>query len=305
MRFKINRIDNKNGPSIFGYRLKEQLELMQDWEYSEGFPEYNLCFSVGNYIDGAINILRLDGLYFDTENTLGDTTRMNACIKNAYAKFDGVIFQTEFSRIMYCGHFGYPSAPSTIIHNGAPVEFTKGYSYTYPWRGKTLMCSSHWRAHKRLDAVVAGFMELNDPDTGLVIIGKADKSYDNDKNIMHVPDTQPKDIPFLLRGADAFVHLAWLDWCPNVVVEALTARLPVLCSHNGGTKELVGDDGIVLKLEDDYDFKSVALYDPPKPDPVTVAQGMRDILSREWDIHRPDLRIENVARQYSDFMKGF
>ena len=40
-----------------------------------------------------------------------------------------------------------------------------------------------------------------------------------------------------------------LDWCPNAVVEALAAGVPVICSNHGGGAELVRDRGCVLALD--------------------------------------------------------
>jgi glycosyltransferase involved in cell wall biosynthesis len=301
-RFRINRTDNKNGPSIFGYRLKKQLEAF-GWEYSKGDIDYNICFSVGDYIQNAINVLRLDGLYFDTGNVVGDTDALNAPIKKAYHKFDKIIFQGNFCKEMYFRHFGVIDKPYTIIPNGVPPEFSPEGDkiFTKVWK-KTLICSSRWRAHKRLGAIVAGFNYLNDKDVRLLILGGGSGVYDI-PNIIAVGRVTPESLPFYLRGADAFVHLSFLDWAPNVVSESLACGLPVLCSHNGGTKEIVGDSGIVCTLEEDYDYKRLDLYNPPVPNPEIVAQGMREILKWDKPVVRPDLSIKHVAKRYMQFIE--
>jgi glycosyltransferase involved in cell wall biosynthesis len=93
-----------------------------------------------------------------------------------------------------------------------------------------------------------------------------------------------------------------LDWCPNTVVEALACGLPVLCSHNGGTKELVRGSGIIQEFEETYDFKKVPLYKPPMPDPKLVARGMSELLEWREPIDRPDLYMDHVAMQYINFI---
>lgn len=300
-RFKINRIENNNGPSIFGFRLKNQLELM-GWEYSTGNIDYNICFSVGEYISGAVNVLRLDGLYFDSNNTLGDTDALNTPIKKSYHKFDKIIFQGNFCKEMYSRYFGKINKPYSIIPNGVPLIFSpEGDRDIYPW-AKTLICSSRWRAHKRLKAIIDGFRYLDDKNIGLIILGKTEERYGS-FNIIHYSDILPHELPFYLRGADAFVHLSFLDWAPNVVSESLACGLPVLCSHNGGTKEIVGDSGTVLQLEENYDYKKVDLYNPPVPDPEIVAQGISDILEWKRKVYRPDLNIKCVAEKYMQFIE--
>ena len=48
------------------------------------------------------------------------------------------------------------------------------------------------------------------------------------------------------RSADAMVHIAWIDNCPNTVVESLSCGIPVLSTHNGGTHELVKNNGKII-----------------------------------------------------------
>lgn len=298
-RYYLNLCGDKGGPHIFGKRLKAELKAL-GWSYSPIMFGYNLNFVAGKYYPGKVNILRLDGLYYDTENTVGDTEKQNKPIREAYHKFDKIIFQSEFAKAMYFHYFGEINKPYKIIYNGVPKSFSSiGPKYKYPFN-KTFLCSAKWRSHKRLMAIIEGFKALKNKDVGLVIIG-GDVPLNNQENIINLGHIPHQKLPFYLRGADAFVHLTWLDCCPNTVVEALACGLPVLCGHNGGTKELVGDSGIILELEETYNLQKVALYKPPVPDPKLVARGMSELL--EWDkpVLRPDLHIDYVAKQYTDF----
>lgn len=298
IRYNLNTSREKTGPNIFGKRLIGELKK-QGWVYDRRVFDYNIVFITGKYYPGKINALRLDGLYFDTENTVGDNDKLNAPITKSYHEFDKIIFQSVFSKNMFFHHFGQINTPYKIIYNG--VDFRdEDKKFKYPY-DKTLICSAHWRSHKRLTAIIEGFEELNSPNTGLVILGNVSDKVSH-KSIMYLGDVSVRKIPFYLRGADGFVHLSWLDWCPNTVVEALACGLPVLCSHNGGTRELVRDSGIIMEFEETYDFKSVPLYKPPVPDPKLVAKGMGELLEWRKPIDRPDLYIDRVARQYIDFI---
>ncbi len=62
--------------------------------------------------------------------------------------------------------------------------------------------------------------------------------------------------------ADWMIHLAWLDHCPNVVVEALSQDCPVICTNSGGTGEIVGSNGIVISETTPYEFE-LTDYDEP------------------------------------------
>ncbi|MGQ0560250.1 MAG: glycosyltransferase family 4 protein, partial [Gemmatimonadota bacterium] len=67
------------------------------------------------------------------------------------------------------------------------------------------------------------------------------------------PYTQ-QDAPSVYRSADAYVMTKHNDPCPNTVIEALAAGLPVVYSNTGGTPELVGDDaGIAVACREDWE----------------------------------------------------
>lgn len=299
-KFFLNKCSNSTGPSIFGYRLKVELEK-RGWRFTKDCPDYNICFSSGKVDAKAVNILRLDGLYYDTENTLGNTDTLNAPIKKAYSYFDKLIFQSKYGKELFVRNFGETNKPHDVIYNGVPSTFSpEGPAYKYPW-DKTLVCSASWRAHKRLRDIVAGFNKLSNNSVGLAVLGEC-KEIIKAKNVQYFGNIPTDKLPFYLRGANAFVHLTWLDCCPNVVVEALACGLPVLCSDNGGTKELVGDSGIVLTLEPEYTFERVALYKPPVSRPCVVSAGMEAILNWKKEIYRPDFLIDNVAKKYIKFM---
>lgn len=300
--FKIGTINDKNGPGIFGSRLKDGL-LRQGWTWNRTFPQYKICFATGFTLPNSVNVLRLDNLYFDSENTIGDTDKLNIPIRQAYNTFDKIIFQSEFAVEQYKHHFGQIKVLYKVIYNGVPETFCKaGKSFDYGFT-KTFMCSADWRAHKRLEPIIEAFKCFDKSlNYGLVIFGNC-KYKDNHTNIRYPGKIHHKNLPEYMRGVDVGIHISWLDCSPNVVYEMLACGLPVLCSHNGGTKEIVKDDGIVLKLEKDYTYNKVDLYHPPKPNVDVVYWGMQEILKKKVNV-RPDLYIDRVVKEYIDFILG-
>lgn len=298
--FFINNISGVNGPSIFGMRLRKALVEL-GWSWNRFLPSISFIVSAGIFRPFAKNILRLDGLYFDLANTLGDSDNKNKPLVKAYNKADGIIFQSHFDKELYRQFVGPTDCKDTVISNGAPAAFSpKGARYKYAHK-KTLICSADWRSHKRLDCIIQGFLEYGDTNTCLAILGDPQDKQLTHPNINYLGKVAPCNLPYYLRGADALIHLSWLDHCPNTVVEALCCGLPVLCTHNGGTKEIVKDNGIVIKCEEDFEFKKVNLYDPPKCDKWTVAEAIDKILSWDKPVNSNYLRIENIAAKYAEF----
>jgi glycosyltransferase involved in cell wall biosynthesis len=295
--FYINSTKNVNGPSIFGARLKNAL-INANWQWNPILPSVCYVFAIGFFRPFAKNILRLDGLYFDTGNTLGDSEKLNRPILKNYLKTDVIIFQCEFNRKLFSVFMGEPHCLNYVICNGVSGDFSpEGKHIDYGFK-KTIICSASWREHKRLKCIIKGFLEYGNPDTGLIIIGDNVTEKIEHPNIKYMGRIPVQNLADHLRGGDAFIHLAWLDHCPNTVVEALACGLPVLCTHNGGTKEIVRSNGIVIKCEEDYDFKKVDLYNPPLCDKKTVAEGIEQILNWNKPLETDYLRIENVAKDY-------
>lgn len=91
------------------------------------------------------------------------------------------------------------------------------------------------------------------------------------------------------------MHLAWLDHCPNVVVDAVACGCTVICSSAGGTKEVAGNDAIIIK-EDDWDYRPVELYKPPTMD-------FEQKLENTW-YENDEYDMISVSKKYYNFISG-
>jgi len=100
----------------------------------------------------------------------------------------------------------------------------------------------------------------------------------------------------IYKAADYLIHLAYMDHCPNVVIEALACNLPVICADSGGTKEIVKDSGIIIPENREYNFE---LFDFDEPWDIDLFNfKLKDI-----SVDSSHLHIEDVAQQYLEVMK--
>ena len=90
------------------------------------------------------------------------------------------------------------------------------------------------------------------------------KKIPNDKRIVLMGDLDYMSLLSLYKRSSTFVHLAYLDHCPNVVVDAQAAGCHVICSSTGGTSELIVNGTVML--EEKWDYSPIKLYDPPDID---------------------------------------
>ena len=234
-------------------------------------------------------VLRLDGIYF---NSIQDYNQQNAPIKFAYDNADAVIFQSNFNKKLTESWFG-PHKNGHVIHNAADLSFInhsliiEGYKNTkWPWskEKEVWSCAASWRPHKRLKDNIRYFLEFAPKESVFAIAGAL--SMDEAKEyllmsdrIYYLGELSYQNLVCLYHRSSTFVHLAYLDHCPNVVIDAQAAGCRIICSSTGGTHEVV-DSGIMI-LEDKWDFKPCALYKPPVMDfnklkEIAVHRDFRD-----------------------------
>jgi len=95
-----------------------------------------------------------------------------------------------------------------------------------------------------------------------------------------------EDVPSLLQAADGLVLSSKHEGLPNVVLEALAARCPVVSTDVGGVRELVspGRSGAVV----------------PPADPRALGDAMRDLMARPGSERRAmgQLGHDHIAQNY-------
>ena len=299
------------GPFIFVNRLAEHFEQHKEVQVVRASRYHDIHFMTiqgsGRRAEqyGAKKVLRIDGIYHDLSR---DSHAHNAPIRDTYHGVDGVIFQSKFSRDMVYRHFGPPKKVKheAIIYNGSHRYGGDGdecHDYGYP----TVIAVARWRADKRLSSIVEGFLALNRDDVKLVIFGEVPEEQQvQHSRVQYYGTREPQRMLTYYPDARALLHLAYVDWCPNVVVEAIRCGVPVITTHNGGVPELIQRCGLVIKGDPDYDMEFKDFRRLPKVNPTMVAEALKIVLDAQRSAfmeERPDLSIEHCGEQYIKFFK--
>jgi glycosyltransferase involved in cell wall biosynthesis len=260
----------------------------------------------GKIRSGAKVVQRLDGIWFKPEQFVTH----NVGIKRLYDTADHVIWQSEFDKNMTVHHWG--ERRGSIIRNGIDLTRRQPFDRSHPFDVPTFVSSASWHPQKRLISNVKLFDHIKSSISGyerskLLVMGDVFerdfapvRSYfgsarcpDLHESVFFLGKVDHETCLKIYASAAWMLHLAWLDHCPNVVVEALSQGCPVICTSAGGTKELVRTRGLVL---DDEEYRCQLLdYDsPPELDFSNVRElpDMRD----KFDVS--DLDIERVADDY-------
>lgn len=295
IHFSNVSLSSRSGPSTFAQRLATQLtkrghqivESRDDYECMLAFIE-----AASNPIPGSRMVHRLDGIWFKPQ----EFAHKNELIKWTYRHSNHVIFQSNFDKKMVENYWGEKES-SSVIHNGIDLEKVevtvdqiKNLRESFD---RIFVSSASWHRQKRLKENTDLFLKIAGDDTRacFVVLGRNPDYVVSHPRIFYTGEVDHSVCLQIYNVASWMIHLAWLDHCPNVVVEALSQGCPVVCSSSGGTKEIVGNNGIVIQELIDYKFE-LTDYDMPPDLDLSVGLPERIVVDSSH------LDISGVAKKY-------
>lgn len=287
-------LDNVNfsstsGPNHFANKLRKYMQRQgHTFSFSEKF-DVQLSFIQKMHEAKKPLFQRLDGIYFNEEF---DYISQNDPILRTYRDADGVIFQSEFNKILSFEYFGTHDNYK-VIRNGADMEYIESVPLlkndVLDKYDKIWSCASSWRPHKRLGENIRYFLEHSGNNDCMVVAGNVPDPIQYER-VYYAGNLDIPTLVSLYKRSDYFVHLAFLDHCPNVVVDASASGCKIICSSTGGTNEVALSATIIE--EDEWDFRPLKLYQPPSLDFSR---------KRESDCNT-NIDMSYVASQYSKFL---
>ncbi|MGW8324096.1 MAG: glycosyltransferase family 4 protein [Desulfobacterales bacterium] len=246
-------------------------------------------------------ILRVDGIHMNTDKKTYNT---NDLTRKSIKQADGVIWQSQFCKDIVSGVFGFKPKRDFVIFNGAdPNEYRLAGCVVYKdSRSKyNVIMSARWkdRLWKRLkDCIKVAREVIKNEDINFWIAGKVSKEIKEDRIISlgHLPYNMLYEY---LCGSHAMLNLSYYDWCPNAVVEALVAGVPVVCNNASGVREIIDPESCEVVNCDPEPVAKIRKHDKPPPvDPVPVAEALLRVLHSGKRANVPHLHIQEIARQY-------
>lgn len=280
MRILFDNVNphSSSGPNSFAKRLMKDLKS-KNHEASHDIEDPNVQLSFISFLSKkAPTALRLDGIYF---NTRQNWREQNEPIKRSFLECDMVIYQSEFNKMLTEKYFG-PAKSYSIINNGTsfediskipPLQHPILNSFSEVWS-----CSSSWRPHKRLRENIRYFLEYAPKDSCLVIAGENPDVHVKHERIFYVGHLPWENCIALYKKSKVFLHLAFLDHCPNVVIDARACGCDLVVASSGGTKEIVEKNSKIIQ-DVVWDLSPLDLYSPPDLDfsKFTMSEAMCSI----------------------------
>ena len=293
MKIYFDNIDfnSCSGPNSFGAKLASELEKNGHRINKDKDPDIQLSFIQAAQKLAPV-VQRLDGIYFNSEQ---DWELLNKPIRQTYDLANGVVFQSEFNKTLTEKYFG-KKEKSIVIHNGTDLEYiSKIPELNDPVINKfdnVWSCASSWRPHKRLSENVRYFLEHSGDNDCLIIAGNNPDYQIKHNRVFYVGNLNYPQLISLYKKSKYFIHLALMDHCPNVVVDARSSGCKIVCSSSGGTKEIAGDHSVIIQ-DMSWDYLPFKLYDPPRMDFSKI----------ETQVQNSIINIEKVSDMYLDFFR--
>ena len=320
---------SKGGPAIFIDRLKKSLKKLKLNKISYFFdPSINIFLCNNRKFNNIWNkpiVFRIDGVphkkFLITKKFDENTNIFYKKLKNA----NGIIYQSKFAKLINEKFFDInKSIPNTVIYNGINLkEFNRqGQNLRKKLGINTndivFIASGNFRnKNKRLESIIDNFNIYKTKrkiNKYLIILGVVNKKLGisrnklNNKNIILAGKINVSYLPNWYRTGDIFLHFAYIDICPNSVIEAIASGLPVLCTNSSGTRELINETGCGLVVNTDKinKLEEANVWNPPQLNQKLILNGIKKIIKDKKKILKKtnldSINIDKVAKKYSDFI---
>jgi len=298
VHFDNVNLNSRSGPNSFAKRLKLELEKLGHGVVEKpNNADVSLVFIEPSGFSLAKKVVqRLDGIWFAPHEFEAN----NANIKLLYQRSDHIIWQSNFDKNMVTKWWGHPKA-GTVVVNGVSFDaylddnkLKEQLDLLKARHEKIFVSSANWHPQKRLQENLKFFKCLKKkyPTACLIVMG-SNPTLQREEDVYLTGNITHDHSMQIMKSSDWMLHLAWLDHCPNTVVEALSCKVPVVCSEDGGTKELVQNYGLVLKEKVPYNYQLTNYENPPQLEITEM-----DLPNIESLGAPPDVSITTAARKY-------
>lgn len=232
-----------------------------------------------------------DGAFFPHSYGAAAAQEGNRAMGELFHQADHVLYQSEFARRSSHLFLGERQGPGEVLYNAIDTAFYRPLPERREPGPVLLAAGSHDDAY-RLPLVLDVFQLVRRqiPAARLLLAGRIAPAAlaatqqriakEQWQAAIELTGPYTPDItPYLFNRAHVFLHVKYSDVCPSVVLEAMACGLPVAFSATGGTPELVGNAGIGIPSEQDWER--------PRPPPAAaLADAVVRILAAREDYGR-------------------
>ncbi len=214
----------------------------------------------------------------------------NQPLKRIIAFADFIIYQSQFCKDSAERYISPPpDAPSEIVYNPVDTRLFSPDACSARPEALTLLLGGNQYEKYRLELALQTLKALhrNAPNAKLIVTGnlwlprheaeewtkQALRDMSLTEHVTFTGTYAQTDAPALYSQAHLLLHTKYADPSPGLVLEAMALGMPVVHLDNGGVPELVGDAGIGVAVE--HDWNRINL-----PTPQAMADAVMQVYDR-------------------------
>ena len=314
IRLYIQTEKFKGGPAIFRNRLISALNKIDDIKVVINVKEK---FDIGLEFIRKVHkykqpyILRASSCYYFNKYKPWNNKPIAKAIKNS----NYIIFQSEFAyklcnRVLRLESRNLIKNGYKIIYNGIDLDYINEIEPAKDIEPGSFVSCARWDSNKRIKSMLRGFIKA-DLKRHLYVIGgfgiedrkksinNLEKKYGS-KYVHILGEKSNRKTISIMKACDYQIHLAFIDICPNIVLEGLACGLNVLCTNLGGTPELVKNNGVILNVDKFWKTRYLKklIEDLDNLKPKIVANGIHKLLKIKNKIDVSKYNINLIAKEY-------
>lgn len=288
------------GRSEFAHGGSVKLTYLAE-TFQHHFPSANLLYvvsSIGHPLQieilaqakrkGLKIIVNQNGVAFPA--WAGENYEVSNCqLKTLIGFADFIIYQSQFCKDSAERYISPPDVSNEIIYNPVDTHLFSPDACSARPEALTLLLGGNQYEKYRLELALQTLQALHRdvPNAKLIVTGKLWLPH-NEANAWtkralhdmgltdHVTFTgtyTQTEAPAIYSQAHLLLHTKYADPSPGLVLEALALGMPVVHLSNGGVPELVGDAGVGVPVE--HDWNKINL-----PSPQVMANAVMQAHSR-------------------------
>lgn len=303
----------KTGKGKFAARLVKALRKKDIEVTDSSSSRADIALHIGrmNYPSSAKkHVLRVGPACIDTNM---NWRKINHEKAKSVKQADAIVYQSDYSKKIYHKLVRKPDKPEVVINNGVDPKDFEVTGWDDVFKYNFLASTRVWLPQKRLKTIIRAFRLAGIENSRLIVCGDTqglDQKFIGNGDIYFVGITDNRNLSKLYNLCNAMIHITYVDACPNSVVEAQVAGCPVICTDQGGTKEVV-KYGIVMN-DKVFKYKPINLKYPPNISEKLLAEKMHVIIERfpefSYEMFESkvshSLHIKDVATRYISFFES-
>ncbi len=200
---------------------------------------------------------------------------LGAFMRASAEKASRVIFLSHYLREQFVKRFKFPGERGDVVYHGRDgLQIEKPdhrFSGKLGFGSPYILSVSHLYPYKNIPALIQGYFlsrrSLQGQGLKLVLVGKAAarahlaqissmiRQYCLEDWVLLAGDVPYPAIGELLAGCEWFVFQSTCENCPNTLIEALSAGVPITCSNASVMPEIAGDAALYF---DPFDATDIA-----------------------------------------------